>query len=513
MTEIQLNAILGSLLGDAGIRMSGLTTSSIRWNHSSKQMEYVQHKHQILHEFATREPQIRTNPGYGEYWAVLTLKATTIFHSMFVLTHPGNCQRKTITRAYLNQITHPIALAWWFMDDGSRDRTGNTGTIATNGFTEPEVQLLSDWLRIKWNLDTTIRQVTHSSTGKIGYVLYLPVNTYIRWMSLIQPYVPECMKYKTTVLTRPCACCGTAIPISHKICCSPACAHEYNKAVKDAYYAANKEHLALKKREWKELHRDQINAAARERYKHLTEEQKAVLLAYSRMYRSKNREARNAYRRSYRAAMKSDPVYQEKLRIERQRYYQRKMADPIRHEKMLAQQKARRHTEESRAKARAYLKARRAKKRAENPEVQRAYEERQQHLKELATMTEEQRAEYNKEYARQQYAKKMAQLAQDPAALENYKKEQHEKAVARWANMSEETKQHVRELAKKNKANWTPEQKALKAAQKKAWYEKNLAIVKADPVLYAEYLKNGNFSVKRVKERQAELEALSQTQS
>lgn len=513
MSELQLNAVLGSLLGDASLSKSSPMTNAIRWNHSSKQMDYVQYKYQTLQEFATREPQLKTNPGYGEYWAVLALKASTIFHSMYVLTHPNNCQQKTVTKAFLNQITHPIALAWWFMDDGSRQKASNTGTISTNGFTEQEVQLLSDWLRLKWHLATTIRQVKHSSTGNIGYILYLPVNTYIRWMEMIQPYVPECMQYKTMIFTQQCACCGTEIPISHKVCCSPACAHEYNKAVKAAYATANKEHLALKSKEWKELHRDQINAAARERYKNMTPEQKQALNEYSRMYRSRNSEEYNAHRRAYRQAKKSDPAYMEKLRLERQRYYQRLKEDPIRYEKRLQRGRDYRHTEEGRAKGREYLRKHRAEKRAQDPEALAAYEERKAHMEMLSNMTPEERAEYDKEYARNQYHRRMEELEQDPEALAAHKEKQHQRSAERWANMSEEEKQKNRDYAKKRRASMSPEEKAEKAAQKKAWYEKNIAIVKADPVLYAEYKQTGNFSVKRIKERLAELEALSKTQS
>lgn len=330
---------------------------------------------------------------------------------------------------------------------------------------------------------------------------------------MIQPYVPECMQYKATILTQQCACCGTEIPISHKICCSPACAHEYNKAAKAAYAEANKKHIALKHKEWKELHRDQINAAARERYKNMTPEQKQALNEYSRMYRSKNREEYNAHRRAYRQAKKSDPVYMEKLRLERQRYYQRLKQDPTRYEKRLQRSREYRHTEDWRAKSREYLRKHRAEKRAQDPEVLAAYEARKAHMEMLASMTQEERAEYNKECARNQYHKRMKALEQNEKALEAHKEKQHRISAERWANMSEEEKQKNRDYAKKRRASMSPEEKAKKAAQKKAWYEKNIAIVRSDPVLYAEYKQTGNISIKRIKERLAELEALSKTQS
>ena len=125
MTEEQVNAIMGSLLGDASLRKSSDHTQCIRWNHGQVQEDYVIHKYNLLSEFATRPPFVTENPGYGDFWVVLTLKALPIFYSMYTLLRPAGSERKTITVDFLNEITHPIALAWWFMDDGSRDQNNN----------------------------------------------------------------------------------------------------------------------------------------------------------------------------------------------------------------------------------------------------------------------------------------------------------------------------------------------------------------------------------------------------
>ena len=136
MTEEQVNAIMGSLLGDASLRKSSDHTQGIRWNHGQVQEDYVIHKYEVLQEFATRPPFVTENPGYGDYWVVLTLKALGIFHSMYTLLRPEGSERKTVTVEFLNEITHPIALAWWFMDDGSRakDRNGGARSCAPKIF-------------------------------------------------------------------------------------------------------------------------------------------------------------------------------------------------------------------------------------------------------------------------------------------------------------------------------------------------------------------------------------------
>lgn len=53
MSDLQFNALLGTILADAYIGASGATTARVQWNHSSKQHEYCLHKYETLQKFAT----------------------------------------------------------------------------------------------------------------------------------------------------------------------------------------------------------------------------------------------------------------------------------------------------------------------------------------------------------------------------------------------------------------------------------------------------------------------------
>jgi hypothetical protein len=59
---------------------------------------------------------------------------------------------KTITRAYLDKLT-PRSLAFWFMDDGN-----NRGILATNSFSYSECVLIKEWIKSKFNIDTTLEK-------------------------------------------------------------------------------------------------------------------------------------------------------------------------------------------------------------------------------------------------------------------------------------------------------------------------------------------------------------------
>lgn len=498
MSELQINAVMGSLLGDATFGTASGVGAPIRWNHSSKQMEYVQYKYQTLQEFATRQPFIKPNPGYGEYWAILTLKSLGVFRSLHVMMHPNGSRQKSILWGYLTSITHPIALAWWFMDDGWREKGCNRANIATNGFTQEEVELLSNWLKGVWRIPAWPRQVKHSSTGKMGWILYLPVEGYVRLCGLAAPYVPECMKYKLTPVYTTCPVCGEQMPLSNKLCCSPKCAEIHSKTAKHLYYEMNKTHLYQASKEWKLAHREQINAAARLWYAQLTAEQKKALNEYTRMWRLRKGDEYRAHRRAYRAAMKSDPEYQRKLKEERARYFARLKLDPERYAKRLAKARERNHTESYRERNREYLRKHRMEKRAENPEELKQYLKHKAHLEKLANMTETERTAYDREYQRHAYQKKLARMTQEELA--EFRAKQNEQSSIRWANKTPEQHVKIKAAQKRMRDSWTPEIRAKKASQKKASYERKMAEIKADPEKYAAYLQKAREDYQRRKQ-------------
>ena len=82
-------------------------------------------------------------------------------------------------------IDHPIALAYWFMDDGT-----NSGQIATNCFSFEEVKLLSNWLENKFGIITTIHKNLRD------YTLYIVASSRFEFENLISPYIIPSMKYK-----------------------------------------------------------------------------------------------------------------------------------------------------------------------------------------------------------------------------------------------------------------------------------------------------------------------------
>lgn len=483
MSEIQLNAILGSLLGDGSLRMSGELTKAIRWNHGSRQMDYVRHKYSLLSEFAVKEPYIIPNPGYGDYWAVLTLRSLGLFHCMYTLLRPEGSEKKTVTKSYLDQITHPIALAWWFMDDGSRQKGENVASIHSNGFSYEENELLASWLMDKWRIAAHPLIVTHSSNSNTSTQLYIPPVGFKALIALIEDYVPECMAYKIEPAIKLCAQCGKPFfVIGNSPCCSTECSTAMRKAHKREYYEKyveeNRESVLARHAEYRESHRDEINARSREHYAQITPEQREALNEYARKWRQENREHHLATRKAWRDANKDDHHYKELRKAQLQRGYQRLKADPEKYAERLRKARERRHTPEYREKELKYQRERRARFLSEHPEIaeQRAAAKAERERQRL--LTEPQRKAERAEKAAARYRAKMN--AMTPEQLSAYKLEQHEKNAEQWASRTPEWSAHQKALQKAMRDSWSPEMKAFKSAQKKV--STYLLKAKRDPV-------------------------------
>jgi LAGLIDADG DNA endonuclease family len=84
----------------------------------------------------------------------------------------------------------PLALAVWFMDDGSK--LGKGVKIATNCFTIKELTFLCNILNKKYNLTVSIQ-----SGGKNkGYTLYINKNSMPTFSKLVKPLMLPSLYYK-----------------------------------------------------------------------------------------------------------------------------------------------------------------------------------------------------------------------------------------------------------------------------------------------------------------------------
>lgn len=194
LTTIQEQFIRGSLLGDLNLskpESNKSINSRLAIVHSKKQEELFMKKVEILGDFMgsyklyTPSPDKRTGKIY-ETWRGNS-KSHKVFTDIYCELYPNG--KKVLTQEYLNTIIHPIALAYWFMDDGTFN-----GQIATNCFSFKEQQLLVEWMFEKWGILCTINKNINQYTIRISN------KSRLDFERLIFPYMLPSMYYKLKFL-------------------------------------------------------------------------------------------------------------------------------------------------------------------------------------------------------------------------------------------------------------------------------------------------------------------------
>lgn len=189
LSYIQEQFILGSCLGDLNIQINKLATNArLCLVHCETQKELFMSKVNLLGEFmgsyklSEGEVDKRTGKAYPGY------RGNSLSHQEFTrlynIIYPDG--KKRITQEYIDMITHPIALAYWFMDDGSYN-----GILATNSFSIEEIELLIKLLNKFFITDISINKVQNNQ-----YILRILSKSREKFDNLIKPYIIESMKYK-----------------------------------------------------------------------------------------------------------------------------------------------------------------------------------------------------------------------------------------------------------------------------------------------------------------------------
>ena len=210
LSDQQFQIVLGSLMGDGNLspNRSGRNGVRFRMGHGAKQVDYLQWKTELL-----------GNVGHSVHDNVKGAR----FVDFTPLPELAELQRavylgdgkKFLSEDYLKALT-PLALAIWYMDDGSftvrskglQQRTaGGSGRIeiCVEAMTDGSRQRLCDYLRDTHGLDVRLR---HSgATGKA--VLVFSTAATAKFQELVAPYMAPSMEYKLLPRFRG---CGSVVP-------------------------------------------------------------------------------------------------------------------------------------------------------------------------------------------------------------------------------------------------------------------------------------------------------------
>lgn len=166
LTKKQEHVLIGSLLGDTHIEYNGAKRCRVRFDHTLYQFEYLQWKHQMFQPFSG---PIKRYTVYDKRTQKSYEKARTCTHPIFNSFRETFYQeRKKIVPAAIQSIFHSkLALAVWYLDDGSLKTDCKAFKFHTNSFTTAEVQLLQECLQLNFGRKSKLHK------QKNCFVLYI----------------------------------------------------------------------------------------------------------------------------------------------------------------------------------------------------------------------------------------------------------------------------------------------------------------------------------------------------
>jgi recombination protein RecA len=197
LSEQQVQVVLGSLMGDGNLSPNrrGRSGTRFRMGHGAKQAEYLDWKVSLLGNV----PNSRTVNAKGAVFADFTPLPELAELQETVYFGDG---KKHLTWDYLKSLT-PLALAVWYMDDGSftvRSKGVQARTAGGTGRIEICVEAMSLGSRdrlVQYLRDTRKLDVKLTSRGTRGIsVIQFTTAASEKFQRLVAPYLHPSMDYK-----------------------------------------------------------------------------------------------------------------------------------------------------------------------------------------------------------------------------------------------------------------------------------------------------------------------------
>lgn len=183
LTQLQKSIITGSILGDGYIRIiTGRKNAFLEINHSYNAKEYVDWKYMMLKNVSGSEPKLRKGNGRRLAYRFYSRQHPEItnFFSVFYYN-----SKKIIPD---NLRIDPLALAVWYMDDGSKCRESDV-YLNTQQFIESDQTKLIECLAV-------MGVESKMNRDKQYWRLRIIKSSIPKFMQIIKNYIIPSMQYK-----------------------------------------------------------------------------------------------------------------------------------------------------------------------------------------------------------------------------------------------------------------------------------------------------------------------------
>ena len=181
LNDIQRSILVGTLLGDGHLETQDKgKTYRLKLEHQIAQKDYLQWIYGQFKEWIPGAIRSRIKKNGYEYVLCDTYSHGAFrFYAQQFYPHG----KKEIPRL-INKLLDPMALAIWFMDDGSwKSDKHKTFIIHTLGYSKKDLESVQKVLKKKFDLETSL----HAQKGKY-WRLYIKSESAEKFRNLIEPY-------------------------------------------------------------------------------------------------------------------------------------------------------------------------------------------------------------------------------------------------------------------------------------------------------------------------------------
>lgn len=190
MNENQRSIMVGTLLGDGHLETQNQgRTYRLKIEHSIKQKEYTDFLYQYFKSWVNNIPKEKNKIVKGKTYTNYSFQTRSVGEFRFYGQIFYNKDGKKVIPEFIDKLLSPLALAIWFMDDGSyKSKQHKALILNTQCFNKRELRLLIEALQKRFNIEAKLR------SQKEGYQLIIPQPE--RFIELIMPYLRKEFYYK-----------------------------------------------------------------------------------------------------------------------------------------------------------------------------------------------------------------------------------------------------------------------------------------------------------------------------
>lgn len=197
------SAIIGMVLGDGSItKRSGRKEAYFQMTHCEQQYEYLLWKQKILNKITSSIIHPTKKILNGKEFKGFHLG--TPQHPFFTKLYNRMYYKKSkVVDEYIVKKINPLALAIFFMDDGTQGRAKDRPKtekssyfLCSNDYDYANQLLLKKSLKINFDLDWNLNKSGKNKDGTYQYRLRLARRHNENFEKIVSPYILPCMSYK-----------------------------------------------------------------------------------------------------------------------------------------------------------------------------------------------------------------------------------------------------------------------------------------------------------------------------